>query len=432
MIRKDVTMRLKAGQVPSGTVKVSGAKNSATRLLAASMLSDNRVVLDNFPTELVDANYKMDFIRKSGGEIDVNQRKDVVIVNACNIINVLLEDYNFPIRTTYLLAAGQVKRSGCARIPYPGGCKIGNRGYDLHTMVWESLGAAVIEHEDFIEIKTEKGFISGEITFPVSTVGGTENALLCASTIEGLTKISNAYITPEVEDLIRFLVKLGVRVNVIGNSYIEVYGSKILEGCQHRVMPDRIEALTWLVYGALSGGSILIKDVPFDAMEIPLKHIKNAGIDFYRNSNSIYISSDCIRNGSINPFELATGSHPGIISDMQPFFVLLGLFANGISRIYDYRYPKRTKYCEELNKIFPNRIKWEDGKITTLGKLKDTALCTEVQSTDLRGSMTLILAGLLRRSGRELDVTNAEMALRGYNKLEQKLDALGIVVSIIE
>ncbi|MGY6560079.1 MAG: UDP-N-acetylglucosamine 1-carboxyvinyltransferase [Nitritalea sp.] len=430
MIKDDIVVKIKGGQTPNGKVKVSGAKNSATRLLAASLIADDVVTLRNFPTELVDANYKYDFITKSGGEITVDRENETINISSINIQDILLENYEYPIRTTYLFAAGIVKRCQKAKIPYPGGCKIGNRGYDMHIMVWERLGAQVIEHDDYIQVITRNGFEPGDINFPISTIGGTENALICASTISGKTTISNAYISPEVNDLINFLKSLGVKIVVVGNSYIEVEGSESLKGSNYRVMPDRIEVITWLVYGALSRGSILIEDVPFEALEIPLKHIKESGIDFFNNSNSIFVSQDSLTNGIIQPFELATGTHPGIISDMQPFYVLLGLYANGISRVFDYRYPKRTKYCDELSKLYPGRLQWEDGKITTYGSMWQYPEANIVYSTDLRGSMSLILGGLLCEKG-ETVVVNAEMALRGYNKLVSKLSALGVEISVL-
>lgn len=426
-VNNNITAFIEGGQHPNGRVRVSGAKNSATRLLAASLISDEEVVLKNFPVELVDAKYKFNFITNCGGLIEIDHNNESVKINVSSLQDKLLESYDYPIRTTYLLAAGLIKKSGTAKIPYPGGCKIGNRGYDLHIMVWKQLGAEVVEKDEYIEITTKAGFIPGNINFPISTTGGTENALICASTIEGKTTISNAYISPEVNDLICFLRTLGVKIHVVGNSYIEIVGATYLRGSLYEVLPDRIEALTWLVYGVLSKGTITIEDVPFESMEIPLKHIKEAGIDFYRNSNSIHISPECLTNGIVQPFEIATGTHPGIISDMQPFYVLLGLYAKGISRIFDYRYPKRTKYCEELNKMYQDCLAWEDGKITTLGKENNTSVANIVQSTDLRGSMALIIAGLLAEKGTTL-VHNAEMALRGYNKLEEKLKALGVTI----
>src|SRR5690554_5368052 len=178
-MKSNITARISGGQIPKGKVKVSGAKNSATRLLAAALIADEKVILENFPTELVDANYKFDFIRKSGGRIEVDRDKEVVEIDSNDLQDIILDDYNYPIRTTYLLVPGLIKRNGVAKIPYPGGCKIGNRGYDLHFMVWEKLGAKVEEKEDYIEVTAPNGFVPGEIDFPITTIGGTESALIC-------------------------------------------------------------------------------------------------------------------------------------------------------------------------------------------------------------------------------------------------------------
>lgn len=429
-MRSNISAKIKGGQVPNGKVRVSGAKNAATRLLAASLISDDQVTLNNFPTELVDANYKFDFIKKSGGLVEVDSEKESVKIHSANLENRILENYNYPIRTTYLLVPGLIKKAGQARIPYPGGCKIGNRGYDLHVMVWEKMGAKVEELDDYIEVTTQNGFKPAEINFPISTIGGTESALICASIAEGVTTIKNAYISPEIECLIDFLKGLGVTIEVVGNSFVKVTGRKYLQGSIFEVMPDRIEALTWIVLGILTGGDILVEDVPFSAMEIPLIHLKEAGIDFYHNSKSVRVSPECLSNGVIQPFELATGTHPGIISDMQPFYTLLGLHADGISRVFDYRYPERIKYCEELAKMYMDGLKWEKGTITTYGNKFKKPAGAHVKSTDLRGSMALVMAALLAE-GISI-VQNVEMALRGYNKLEEKLNKLGIKIDVIK
>lgn len=423
---ESISFKIQGGQIPSGIVKVSGAKNAATRLLAAALISDENVILENFPTMLVDVFHKTRFILNCGGQVKTDHENERVEIHPGNLHDTLLDDYNYPIRTTYLLAAGLIKKSGTAKIPYPGGCKIGQRGYDLHIMVWEKLGAKVTERSDYIEVVAPEGFSPGEINFPISTTGGTENALICASTIPGETIIRNAYISPEIENLIDFLKTIGVRIQVTGNSFIRVIGADYLKGSIFRVIPDRIEALTWIVYSVLSGGSITIKDVPFNAMQIPLIHLMEAGIDYFHNQNNIKISPDCLTNGIIQPYEIATGTHPGVISDMQPFYVLLALHADGISRVYDYRYPDRIKYLEELSKFYPDQLEWERGKITIKGSKKTKPIPASAKSTDLRGSMALVLASLLAAGTSTIE--NVEMALRGYNNLENKLKGLGIEI----
>jgi len=419
---------INGGNIPKGSVKVSGAKNSATRLLAAACLSDEEVILENFPTNLVDAKYKINFLENIGAKINVNEDIESLTINSNLLECKELQDYNYPIRTTYLLVASQIKKSGRAIIPYPGGCKIGNRGYDLHIMVWEQLGCKVYEKEEYILIEGEK-FIGNTINFPISTVGGTENALMCASIADGKTEIINAYITPEIEDLIDFLVRLGAKIKVNGKSHISIEGVDYLKGTIKTVMYDRIEALTWLVYAAMTKGEILIENVPFNSMEVALIHIKESGIDYLQNKNSIYFSPICLNNNQIEPFEVSCGAHPGIISDMQPFYTLLGLQAKGRSLVFDYRYPERIGYVKELQKFYKEpALEAELGVITVHG-LKETKPA-EVNSTDLRGSIALVLTALCIEG--ESIVNNVEMALRGFNNLDKKLEALGISIKIIE
>ena len=422
MIESGMNMEVIGEQIPNGIVKVSGAKNSATRLMAAALLTEERIHLDNFPTELVDAKVKATFLQDVGVSIAADSQKETIEIQATEIRKDKLSQYNYPIRTTYLLAAGQLLRNGMARIPYPGGCKIGNRKYDLHVMVWEKMGCKVEELEDHILISC-KGLLGAEVSFPFPTIGGTENALLCCSIAKGTSVIRNAYISPEVDDLIQLLLLMGADIEVYGNSQIRVKGVDSLRGTSYRVMPDRIEALTWIIYAVLSRGTVLVEDVPFDTMEVPLIHLQEAGIDLFRNSRSVYISPRCLENFVIQPFEVACGTHPGVISDMQPFYVLLGLRADGRSRIIDYRYPERTAYLAELEKMCPGCLEWSvAGNIITKGpaELKGST----VNSTDLRGSMAVVLAGLLARG--HTTITNVNMAFRGYNKLAEKLSNLGI------
>lgn len=402
-------------------IKVSGAKNSATRLLAASLICDDTATLYNFPTQLVDAIHKKRFIEKVGGKVTFEDEKETAVISATELKDQLLENYDYPVRTTYLFVPGLIKRTGVAKIPYPGGCKIGNRGYDLHVMVWEKMGATVVEKENHIEVKA-KHLKAAEINFPITTIGGTETALICGSIAKGMTEIKNAYISPEVYDLIRFLRSMGVEIDVVGNSYIKVHGSTYHRGTSHKVISDRIEAITWVVFAAIAEKPMLIENIPFEDMEIPLTHLREAGIDFFSNQKSVMISKECMPNG-IQPFELATGTHPGVISDMQPFYVLLGLKAHGISRIYDYRYPERISYLEELSKLIDGGLTWKEGEIQTTGKA--TFKPAHVNSTDLRGSMAVLMAALLSGNNGESKIDNIHMALRGYNKLDEKLRALG-------
>ncbi|WP_230374382.1 UDP-N-acetylglucosamine 1-carboxyvinyltransferase [Pontivivens ytuae] len=424
-----LTATVRGGQVPTGSVRVSGAKNSATRLIAAALLTDEPVVLGNAPTELVDLNHKLRFLRGMGAVAERDSERETVTIDASGMeTSPFTEEQDYPIRTTYLLVAGQLRKTGFARIPYPGGCKIGSRGYDLHVMVWRALGCEVEEKPDAIEVRGN-GFKAGRIAFPISTVGGTENALICASVANGTTEIVNAYITPEIEDLIELLTRMGARIEVFGNSLVKVEGVPELSGARMDVMPDRIEAITWVVVALMLGGTIQIDNVPFSEMEVPLLHIEKMGVDLFRNSNSLWVHPGCITGRAVQPFELACGTHPGIISDMQSFYTLMGLIADGTSRIFDYRYPERIAYARELTKLTGiDAIEAEPGRIVTHGRAPMKA--AELTSTDLRGSMSLLIGALAAEGTSTIGAF--QMALRGYDGLPRKLAKLGVEIDIRE
>lgn len=425
------------GVPPVGRVRVSGAKNSATRLLAAALLSDDEVVLQNFPTQLVDVGHKVNFARNMGAEVMIDSEGEEVVVRASEFESRVLtrDEFDLPIRTTYLLAASQLVRGGVARVPYPGGCPIGpgaagGRGYDLHVMVWRALGCVVDERDDHIEVNAGHGLVGGEINFPITTVGGTENALLCASVATGETQILNAYITPEVEDLIALLRRMGGDITVYGTSHIVVRGQGgVLGGARMPVMADRIEALTWIIFAILSGGQLTVEGVPFESMTVPLLHIEHAGVDLFRNSTSVHVTPQSLIEGRVQPFELATGAHPGVISDMQSFYVLLGLAGAGTSRVYDYRYPDRIAFVRELSKLVKgDHLEAERGKITVHGPAEFVP--GVAGSTDLRGSMAAVIAALCA-PGRSV-INDVQMAMRGYNNLESKLTSLGSRIQIFD
>lgn len=414
------------GVTPKGKITISGAKNSATRLLAASTLTNEKMELKNFPTELVDAREKARFLKSCGVDCNFQRKSDTVTIFTNKYEAREDNDFDIPIRTTYLLAAGQLKRHKKALIPYPGGCKIGERKYDLHIMVWERLGCRVIEKENHIEIvRPDQGMQGAIIDFPISTVGGTENAILCALVAKGQTIVKNAYVTPEILDMINMLKQMGASIELKGNSYLKIDSCNDLRGVNYSVMPDRIEAITWIVYAAITGAELLIKNVPLKDLEIPLIHLKEAGVDLYFGNQSVYLSKDSISKFGIQPFELACGTHPGIISDMQPFYVLLALKANGRSKVFDYRYPNRVAYLDELNKFCNNAISYSHGEITINGPVEFTP--AKATGKDLRGSMAVIMAALFAKGKSE--ISNSQMALRGYNKLVDKLALLGIEIS---
>lgn len=418
-------MIVRGGHRPSGSVSASGAKNAALKQLAAALLTDEQVELSGFPTELVDVREQVRFMRECGARLELDASRDWAAVVAPCFSASHIDRFDHAFRITYLLVAGQILREGRARIPYPGGCKLGDRKHDLHVQVWKQLGAQVAELGDCIEVVCPR-FSGAEIDFPITTVGGTESALLCGAIARGETIVRNAYITPEVRDLIAFLRAMGAEIEVKGRSFLRIVGRDRLHGARYRVMPDRIEALTWMIGAAVCGGRVTVRNIPWNDLEIPLIHLREAGVRIERRGDEAFISPESLDPDGIQPFDLACGAHPGIHSDMQPFYVLLAMVAQGNSLIVDYRYPDRIAYLPELARmaVEPERLQWERGRIRVRGPVALRG--AEVTCPELRGGMALILAACLAQ-GTSV-IRNVSQPMRGYNRLMEKLTDMGFDV----
>ena len=286
------------------------------------------------------------------------------------------------------------------------------------------MGATVEELSDYIEVRCENRLKGTDIVFPFPTMGGTENALLCGVLAQGVTNIHNAYVSPEVADLIEMLISMGANINVNGNSFITITGVDSLNGTSHEVIPDRIEALTWMIACMITKGQLLLTDVPFAHMEVPLIHLRHIGLDFFNNSNSIYINTIDLPY-KINPFEIACGTYPGVVSDMQPFFSILAAQAEGVSRIIDYRYPERFGYIGELQKMGDGYCV-RSGEVVVKGKIEFKG--NIVRAVDLRGGAAILLGSLIAKGRTEIE--NYKMILRGYNGLLEKLQGVGISLKV--
>ncbi len=404
-------------RIASGTIRISGAKNSAICLIAAALLTEEEVRITNFPSTLEDMKNKLRLMEQLGVAYEL--LPDEVVISAGTVTDTL-RDYHSTIRTTYLLAAGQLHRNGIARIPYPGGCPIGDRKYDLHLKLWEMMGCRVSEEESFIRL--ECGRLSGcDIRFPFPTIGGTENALLCGVMAEGKTRIRNAYISPEVLDLIRMLTNMGARISVEGTTFIEIEGVRRLNATSHRVIPDRLEAVSWIITAAVTGGTIKLLDVPFEFIEVPLIHLRHIGVDIRRDGDVLHVNANGGRRRRPDPFVISCGVYPGVVTDVQPFFTVLATQADGNSRIVDYRYPRRFAYIAELRKMGGGFIT-EEGQVTVEGPMALRG--SDVSAPDIRGGAALLVAALVAE-GRTA-IGNPRTILRGYDNLLNKITALGI------
>jgi UDP-N-acetylglucosamine 1-carboxyvinyltransferase len=402
-----------------GKVKVSGAKNSALRLLAATILTKETVELQNFPSGLLDIQVHLDMLKVLGKNHIVIG--DTVIIQESQSGITTLDWTERSIRNTLLILGALVTRFGEGKVPLPGGCKLGERKYDLHVMLLENLGAEVWEEEPgFLCAKVKSGsrLKGAEIVLPMRSTGATENAIICASLAEGLTTIWNPHIRPEIMDLVDMMTKMGANIKVYGQKCIVITGVEGLSSVKHSVIPDNMEALTWAIGAVITNGEVEIQDFPFEHLEVPMVYLRESGMKYYSSSNGIIV-----RGGEAFPVEISTGPYPGINSDMQPLFAVYGAMSKGDSKVIDLRFPGRYAYAEELGKMGMNHYVQGDMLVVRGGVPLNGSLVTAL---DLRAGIALLLAGLTANGVTTIE--NAWQIHRGYENLLEKLNGLEVKI----
>ena len=398
-----------------GTVKVSGAKNSVLRLLAASILTDEPVTLSNYPSSLLDAQIHVGMLDVLGKECKLIDNETLQINSRGKTESSLVWD-DRSIRNTLLILGALTAKTGYGSVPLPGGCKLGDRSFNLHEMLLKRLGAEVWQEGDNLCARAPKGGLVGaDIHLSIRSTGATENAIICGTLAKGTTRIWNPHIRPEILDLIAFLKTMGAKINVYGQEHIEIIGVEGLSGTHYTVMPDNMEAITWLVAAVMTKGDIEIQHFPMRDLEVAMIHLRESGAKFYQGEDSLIV-----RGGTPYPIEISTGPHPGINSDVQPILAAYAACAKGESRIIDLRFPGRYGYALEMAKMgLDYQIEGNLLKINgNAGLLKGNT----VRALDLRAGAALALCGLVAEG--ETIIEEAWQIERGYNDFLIKLNQL--------
>ncbi|WP_154856955.1 UDP-N-acetylglucosamine 1-carboxyvinyltransferase [Cyclobacterium xiamenense] len=402
----------------AGRVKLSGAKNSALRLLAASILTDREIRLSNFPNGLLDIQVHLEMLEVLGKSFVCEG--DRVVIRQNGMLKTELTWQKRSIRNTLLILGALTTRYGEGRVPLPGGCKLGERKYDIHVMLLERLGAKVWEEGDFLCARVgSDGVLTGnDIYLPIRSTGATENAILCGVLARGTTNIWNPHIRPEILDLIQMLNNMGAEITVFGQKCIVIEGKKELRGVEHEVIPDNMEALTWAIGSVITNGDVEILNFPKNHLDVPLVFLKESGMKMYEGKDSVIV-----KGGTPYPLEISTGPYPGINSDMQPLLAVYGAMCDGVSKIVDLRFPGRYAYAEELGKMGVDFDVQGDLLVIHGGK---PLTGTSVEALDLRAGIALLLAGLTAEG--ETIIENAWQIHRGYENLQLKLQGLGVTI----
>lgn len=405
-----------------GFVSVSGAKNSVLKLLTASILSSSKIELSNYPETLSDARIHVGMLEKLGKRCSLVNGGLVIEEN--RPLSTFLDWDDRSIRNTLLILGALVTRLGEGAVPLPGGCKLGDRSFDLHVLVLEKLGAKVWEENGYLYARSVGGRLVGaEIHLPLRSTGATENGIISAVLAKGKTTIWNPHIRPEIIDLVDYLNSMGAKIRVFGQERIEVDGVDGLNGTSHHVMPDNMEAITWLIAAVMTKGDVEIGNFPKNDLEVALIHLKESGAKLYFNEQGVIV-----RGGQCYPLEISTGPHPGINSDVQPIMAAYAACARGQSTIVDLRFPGRYGYAEQMAKL---GLSYEGAgnalKIFGNGGQLEGAT---VRAVDLRAGAALALCGLVANG--ETVIEDAWQIERGYDCFVQKLISLGAKAKIVD
>ncbi|ERM92651.1 MAG: UDP-N-acetylglucosamine 1-carboxyvinyltransferase [Caldanaerobacter sp.] len=395
-----------------GTVKISGAKNSVLPIIAASLLSSDEVILEDIPS-LEDVNVMIELIKNFGALCELDNGKLKIRVD--------IKDVEAPyelvkkMRASFLVMGPILAKLGHAKISMPGGCAIGARPIDLHLKGFQSLGADITIGHGYVEARAKK-LTGKKIYLDFPSVGATENIMMAAVFADGVTVIENAAEEPEIVDLANFLNKMGANIKGAGTDTIRIEGVKELKGAEHTVIPDRIEAGTFMVAAAMTGGNVLIENVIVDHVRSVIAKLTECGVKITEEKGGLRVKG--VKN--YKAVDIKTLPYPGFPTDMQAQMMAMMTVAKGTSVIIETVFENRFMHVSELKRMGANiKIEGRSAMITGVDHLTGA----EVKATDLRAGAALVLAGLIAEGRTEInDIYHVD---RGYVKMEEKLRALG-------
>lgn len=410
------SLLIRGGQRLDGELRISGAKNAALPILAATLLADDPVVVGNLP-HLHDITTMIELLGCMGVDLTIDEKMSIE-VDASGV-----NDYAAPyelvktMRASILVLGPTLTRHGRARVSFPGGCAIGSRPVDLHLRGLEAMGAQIDVEGGYINARVDGRLRGAHIVFETVTVGGTENLLMAAALAEGRTVIENAAREPEVVDLANCLIAMGAQIQGQGSDRLVIDGVERLQGCSYEVMPDRIEAGTYLVAAAATGGRVHLREARPEHLEVVLQKLDEAGAETSCGEDWIALDMHGRRPKAVS---LRTAPYPGFPTDMQAQFTAMNAIAEGTAMVTETVFENRLIQTHEMNRMGA-QITIEGNTAVIVGQ---PALAgAPVMATDLRASASLVIAGLVA-SG-ETRIERIYHIDRGYECIEEKLQTLG-------
>lgn len=408
---------MRGGNPLNGEISVSGAKNAALKLMSAALLTGESLYLENAPNALRDIRSQSDLLEYLGCAVKREDR--LMALNASTVDNFTAPyDLVRKMRTSILVLGPLLARFGQARVSLPGGCAIGTRPVDLHLKGLEEMGAEIAIEEGYINAKAPAGGLQGAtIRFPKVSVGATENLMMAATLAKGTTTLVNAAREPEINDLGECLIKMGAKISGLGTDTITIEGVPHLSGARHQILPDRIEAGTYIIAAAMTGGTVRLKNARLEHLTAALGHLSQAGVEVERDRDSVIVS----RNGSkLRGVDIMTEPYPGFPTDLQAQFMAMLTLADGAGMVTETIFENRFMHVPELARMGADiTVHGHSAIVRGVEKLKGA----EVMATDLRASVALVLAGLVAEGTTTINrIYHLE---RGYEDIAGKLSACG-------
>jgi UDP-N-acetylglucosamine 1-carboxyvinyltransferase len=407
----------------AGEVRISGAKNAVLPILCATLLGDGPVEIGNVP-HLHDVVTTIKLLRELGAAVEHDREAGIVRVDARSVhSHVAPYELVKTMRASVLVLGPLLARYGAAEVSLPGGCAIGSRPVDQHIKGMQALGAEVGVEHGFIKAKAER-LKGGRVVFDMVSVGATENVLMAATLAEGTSVLENAAMEPEIVDLADCLIAMGAKIEGAGSNRITVHGVERLHGGRHDVVADRIETGTFLVAAAMTGGRIVCRAARPDTLDAVIDKLVEAGAEITEDVDSITLDMHGKRPKAVN---ISTAPHPGFPTDMQAQFMALNCVADGVGIISETIFENRFMHVQELQRLGADiRIDGHTAIVRGLPQLSGAP----VMATDLRASASLILAGLVADG--ETVIDRIYHLDRGYERIEEKLSALGAKIRRID
>ncbi len=406
---------VRGGKALAGKVKVSGAKNAVLPIIAASILAEKGTCVIHDVPALDDVRTICNLLRSLG--ISLTYDREVLTIQASRLTSVEASyELVRKMRASFLVMGPLLARQGKARVALPGGCAIGTRPIDQHLKGFEAMGAKIEIGQGFIEASVEGRLKGAKIYLDIPSVGATENIMMAAALAEGTTVIENAAEEPEIVDLANFLNGMGAKIRGAGTGSIRIEGVESLKGCTHCVIPDRIEAGTFMVAAAITGGDVFIEGVICDHLKSVTAKLREMGVQVDEQENGIRVR----RSGPLKAVDVKTLPYPGFPTDMQSQMMALLLVSEGTSIVTETVFENRFMHVEEFRRMNAN-IKIEGRSAIVEGGVKLTG--SKVTATDLRAGAALVLAGLVAEG--ETEVSGLHHIDRGYVNFTEKLRQLG-------